>query len=112
MQVRMVITTCIVASSPGHSQILSHSHEEKLGYKVKSGSGLGINYMYSWCQSLLYVSTIVENLHSTSFFQLRLAGDFNCMEWVVSGCTIMLYYKAVVTLAVHVCHQSSPLVER
>ena len=61
------------------------------------------------CSCLLYVSTIVENLHSTSFFQLRLAGDFNCMEWVVSGYTIIklnTVLKAVVTLSVRVCHQS------
>ena len=30
-----------LAASPGHSQILSRSHGEKLGCEIKSGSGLG-----------------------------------------------------------------------
>ena len=38
-------THCLLASSPGHSQILSHSHGEKSGFlhgfEIKSRSGLG-----------------------------------------------------------------------
>ena len=50
---RQVLALSYIASSPGHSQILSRSHGEKSGFhscEIKSGSGLGTRLALSQYQ--------------------------------------------------------------
>ena len=51
--VKMLSQSFTLASSPGHSQILSRSRGEKSGCEIKSGSGLGTRLHESSYEDIL-----------------------------------------------------------
>ena len=68
------LRTPFLASSPGPSQILSRSREEKSGCEIKSGRGLGTRLLHFVISSNKYFSWYGD----ANFLNLKYANPFFC----------------------------------